>query len=394
MTSTRLTLAPSRAASPIQDRLPIARTGQRVVLYSSSDCWRGAGISFVAIARGLEAAGFLPHVVATCDEVISEFEQAGVLVTPMRDVGRESAQLRRVLREAGAAAVLVDRAHDLRVGTLAVLGTGVRLLHRFNHFGKAAPSDALTRIAYRTALSGQVFLSWSARSRVLEKTAFMRRVPATTIHEGIDPGFFRPSMRSAVEFRRNRRLGDEPFILAVGALSPEKRYPFLFDALRLMGPEAPLLIICGEGRDDEALRSRAAALGLRVRFEGRIAQSALVGAYNACTALVHPGAVETFGLAVLEAMACARPVIASAGGALPEVIGSGNRCGTLIPSTSAWDFAGAIRRTLANADERAAMGSRARERARRNFSVGAMERGYAAFVSRHLDLPARAWANE
>ena len=211
----------------------------------------------------------------------------------------------------------------------------------------------------------------------------MRRVAPTTIHEGVDASLFRPNPRAAGEFRRARRLGNEPFLLAVGALSAEKRYPLLFDALHLLGDAAPRLVICGEGADERELRARASALGLRVRFEGRIAQRELIGAYNACTALVHPGAVETFGLAVLEAMSCARPVIAAAGGALPEVVGTDGSCGVLFSPHSAWDMESMIRRILGDTNRGAEMGARARERARQEFSVTSMERAYAWLVARH-----------
>jgi glycosyltransferase involved in cell wall biosynthesis len=387
------------ASRPKSSRLvgPMHGGGARVVLYTSSECWRGAGISFVNIARGLERNGFQPHVVSLCQEVSEEFVQAGVPVTQLPRREGEAWRLRKFLARFGAEVLLVDRAHDIRVGTLAVLGTRTALVSRYNHFRAKPPEDLLIRVAYGVALRELVFLTGSARRRVLAEVPFMRRVRPVTIYEGIDVNRFHPSDCSAATFRRSHDLGCGPFVLAVGALSGEKRYEFLFDALSRLGDDAPLLVVCGEGEEEKRLRQKAEALSVRVRFTGRLPQSELVGAYNAAIGLVHVGDVETFGLSVLEAMACARPVIASAGGALPEVIGTDGSCGQLVPVNSRAAVSAAIQSLVANPDGAAEWGLRARARAKRYFSLEAMEDGYAELAARHArtcrigDNVARTW---
>ena len=366
--------------------------GQAVVLYTSSDCWRGAGVSFVNIARGLTRHGFRPHVVAMCPEVIDEFRRSGLSVTEVPRGRHEAWILRRLLVHSRAGALIVDRAHDLRVGALAVTRTRVALINRYNHFRPKPPTDLLVRVAYRTALQELVFLSTSARERVLRATPFMRRVRSTTIYEGIDVSEFRPCGRAADAFRARFALGGEPFLLAVGALAPEKRYEVLLESVARLGTDAPLVVICGEGPEASRLRRQADAMAIRALFLGRVPQSVLLGAYNAALGLVHVGAVETFGLAVLEAMACARPIIASAGGALPEVLGTDGRCGTLVPVGAVEGITSAIRWLLANPDDAARKGWKARERARDRFSVRAMEDAYAGLVARRTPGAAGALA--
>ncbi|HVE35569.1 MAG TPA: glycosyltransferase family 4 protein [Gemmatimonadaceae bacterium] len=359
-------------------------TGARIVLYTSSDCWRGAGISYLEIAAALDSCGFAPQVVATNPAVADEFSSAGLRPTLLSPGRGESARLRAHLRAQDVDLLIVDRAHDLRVAALSTLGTRIPVIFRYNHFRNRPPTDALIRVAYRTTLREQVFLSSRARVGVLAQTPFMRRVAATTIHEGVDSAAFRPNRRAAAEFRRSAGVGGAPFLLAVGALSREKRYEVLFDALRLLRHTAPRLVIFGEGPQERELRARAAQLRIDVTFLGRVPRLQLVGAYSACSAFVHPGCVETFGLAVLEAMACARPVIASAGGALPEVIGRDGTCGTLVVPNSAWDLAGTIARVISEPDNATRQGVRARERASHQFSVASMRRGYAQLAARHI----------
>jgi len=157
----------------------------------------------------------------------------------------------------------------------------------------------------------------------------------------------------------------------------------LFDALAMLRHRAPRLLVFGEGPQERELRMKAAQLRLDVSFLGRVPRAQLVGAYSACSAFVHAGCVETFGLSVLEAMACARPVIASAGGALPEVIGRDGTCGTLVAPNSSWDLARAIARVISEPENAARQGARARERAARQFSVASMHRGYVQVAARH-----------
>jgi glycosyltransferase involved in cell wall biosynthesis len=83
-------------------------------------------------------------------------------------------------------------------------------------------------------------------------------------------------------------------------------------------------------------------------------------------------------------MTCGRPVVAAAGGALPEVLGAPRPCGTLVPPDSPGAVADAVRWLIDRPGEAAQQGLAARERARTHFTVGAMEEAYARLVERHV----------
>jgi glycosyltransferase involved in cell wall biosynthesis len=286
------------------------------------------------------------------------------------------------LADIDAALVIVDRAHDLRVATRAVIGRRIGVINRYNLFRSGIPDDLLTRVAYRDTVKEVVFLSNAARTRVLDRAPFMRATPSTTIYEGVDLEEFRPDPTAAEKFRKTFRIASG-FLLAVGALTAEKRYDFMFESLAQLGDEAPQLLICGEGEEKERLNVRAMVRKVDVRFVGQLPRDQLIGAYNASLGLVHTGAVETFGLSVLEAMACGRPVVVSAGGALPEVVGTDGGAGTLVDVDSIHDTANAIRDLFSEPEQAQATGARARERAK-TFPLSAMEDSYAELVKRHL----------
>ena len=165
--------------------------------------------------------------------------------------------------------------------------------------------------------------------------------------------------------------GDGVRWLAVGRLSHYKGLDVLLRALADV-PEARLAII-GEGECANALRETAAECGVanRVRFVGAVDDATLLAAYAAADAFVLPSLNrgEAFGLVLLEAMRARLPVVASAipGSGIGEVVADGET-GLLVPPGDADALASALVR-LRDADLRARMGARGRERFEARFTL-------------------------
>lgn len=121
------------------------------------------------------------------------------------------------------------------------------------------------------------------------------------------------------------RLGVEPrrYVISVARLERIKGQDLLiraFARLRLEHP-APRLVLVGEGSEEARLRKLARRLGLDVAFAGRPTDTELVALMRDALALAHTPRDEPFGIVVLEAMAASVPVLATAVGGLPFVIG-------------------------------------------------------------------------
>ena len=102
-----------------------------------------------------------------------------------------------------------------------------------------------------------------------------------------------------------------------------------------------------------------------VRFTGRLTREELAQHYAAARIAVVPSLYEGFGLPAAEAMACGTPVIATTGGALPEVVGD---AGMLVPPANAGALAAAIRQLLDDQQAQQRMSEAGKKRVSEQFN--------------------------
>lgn len=355
-------------------RQPFAGRALRVALLSSARTWRGSTVSLVNIADGLTRRGHYAELLVGEESNREIIQRRGnpVSLLPTRNTGwAEVRELRRALQRSGIRAIIADRPRDLRLASLAGTGLGIRLIYRYNVSRPRPPSDLLTRMAYRRVAT-TIFRTAAGARQTLEAAPFMGRRPWLVIPGGVDTSVFFPDLPAGEQFRARHGLGPGPVLIAVGALMPEKRYPEMLQVISQLGTPVPLLI-CGEGKMEAELRQRARELGVDAHFLGLLSPNDMRAAYNAATLLVHTCAVETFGLSVSEAMACARPVVAAASGALPEVVGD---AGVLVIPGDLPEFARQIAILLADSAACRVLGERGRIRSVAEFSLERMVAKY------------------
>ena len=168
---------------------------------------------------------------------------------------------------------------------------------------------------------------------------------------GVDTEIFAPGRRDPWLKRRLGLPADCRLLVYAGRFSREKNLAALIAAVEHLGHPYHLLLIGG---------------GSRISASGRVSclpyqqdASALASLIGGADAFVHPGQHETFGLVVLEAMACSLPVLGVEGGGVAELVDADT--GLLAESGSSASLAEGIR-SLFSADL-PAMGRRARQKA-------------------------------
>lgn len=149
------------------------------------------------------------------------------------------------------------------------------------------------------------------------------------IHHGVDREVFHPADPAAISALSAKYNLPHHFILHVGALEPRKNLSNLITAHSLLPPrlreEFPLLLVGPKGWKNETILRQIDEAAPHVRLVGRVPIAELPAFYSAASLFVYPSWYEGFGLPVLEALACGRPVLASTDAALTELCGGAAR---------------------------------------------------------------------
>ncbi|MET9964273.1 glycosyltransferase family 4 protein [Streptomyces sp. NPDC006326] len=335
------------SSSPVSTPVPAQSYGRPPLRTVQVLGGAGAGSSahVRSLATGLAARGVGVTVCASPEaEGEYDFTGAGAQFTP--DAG---SALRAVCAHAD-----VVHAHGVRAGmraALALRGRRVPLVVTWHGGGPAAegPLGRLGRLLERhVARAAAVVLGASSDQVALARARGARdaRLAPVAAPSGpagpVDPGKVRAEL-GAVE---------RPLIVAVGSLVPHRGYSVLLDAARawrVLEP-APLVVIAGEGPQRPELTRRIEAEGLPVRLLGRRRDAAQLLA--AADLAVLASRWEARSLLAQEALRIGVPLVATAVGGMPELVGE---AGVLVPYGDAGALASAVAQLLADPDRRAAL---------------------------------------
>jgi len=191
----------------------------------------------------------------------------------------------------------------------------------------------------------------------------LRRGRLVRIYNGVDLRVYRGSPRFP---------NDEAVTIAYGGrLIEGKGVDVLLRAFAAgAAREGARLRIGGDGPARPMLQGLAAELGLdgAVEFTGWALD--MPSFWRTCDVAAMPSdvCVESFGMAAVEAMACARPVVVTANGALPELVDDGVT-GLVVPRGDAGALAEALLSLTRDAERRRAAGRAARARCEQRFDI-------------------------
>lgn len=187
------------------------------------------------------------------------------------------------------------------------------------------------------------------------------KVPAERMHivpVGVDPDLFRPV---DTVIRRPGQL-----ITTASADVAMKGLSFLLEAVAKLRVERDDIHLTVIGRKKEGGKSAEAIerLGLTdvVEFVTGVTDERIVELYSEAEVAVVPSLYEGFSLPAIEAMSCGVPVVATTGGALPEVVGADGETALLVPPGDADALTARIRDALDDPALRARVGAAGRRR--------------------------------
>ncbi len=340
------------------------------ILYCESGSGQGGSAnSLVQFLAGARGTAIEPTVLCYTDTAWERFSALGVPVLQL-DLGRFVHCLRETRRLFKTERIdLLHANNDIYSHIPTILLAATCNVPMIAHHRALRKLTRAERVLWKSILR-HIAVSDSVRDDLISQGITPAAI--NTIYDAIavpDPGKIDPEYA-----RRKLKLGDSVRLVGtIGSLRPEKGLEILVEAAMDLGnrPEIHFVVIGGEfhrtpgyAAELEAIVQRE-ELGGRFHFTGHLEDpSPWIASLDL---LVFPTLLpEGFGRAALEGMACEVPVLASAIGAVPEVIQDGTT-GYLVPPGDAQALADRIRQALAV--DNAQLVARARKVAATKFSL-------------------------
>lgn len=362
----------------------------------------GTGAYALALAKGLASKGVEVHVLAPECEGMEEFDMGlGLAITRMRvhslvpmRYWESRAQLRRKVEEVEPDSVWTTNGMATRVAGLLGFWDRVRL------FSCMRGSDVATRMPGKGVWARmesvpqrrayRVSRAIAAASSYIKELAIEKGVAADKIF--VSPPAFDFSSLEGYRFDPERLLAKYPQLqgcriaLTVARLTGQKQVHLALEAtarLREAWPDL-LHVIVGDGPERERIERLAGELGVedRVLMVGSVRPMSeeLFDLYSAAEVFLLLSRREGMGNVFVEAGAFGLPSIGAREGGVPEVVADGET-GFLVGVKYPDEAAEMLDRLWGDDGLRIAMGSRARERVKREFGLEALaERSYGALV--------------
>jgi glycosyltransferase involved in cell wall biosynthesis len=356
--------------------------------------WRGGQNQVLLTVNGLREAGHRAALVAHPDGELRRRVEEGLELIPIASRSEMDLaaawRLTRVLKRLEPDVIHAHDPHGVAMAALALsMGAAART-------GGSPALVAARRVDFH--IKDNSFSRWKYRqvdcfitaSEAIRQMLIGDGIPTNrtiTVHEGID--LQHVNAAPPVNVHETFFLPHHaPVVGNVAALVPHKGQRYLVDAAHLVVQEVPdaRFIILGEGelRDHLERQVHEHHLEKHVLLPGF--RTDVLGCLKSFDLFVMSSVTEGLGTSLLDAMACARPIVASRAGGIPEVVDD-EVTGLLVPPRDPRALARAIVTLLSDPDLRLRLGQAGLQRVRRHFTVERMVAGTLAVYQRLAGRP-------
>ena len=360
--------------------------------------WRGGQNQVLLTVNGLRSIGQRAALVAHPDGELRRRAEEGldlIPIAPRSEIDLSAAwKFSRIIRRLQPDVIHAHDPHAVAMASLALsIGSAA---------AKAGPMPALV-VARRVDfhLKNNSFSRWKYRqvdcfiaaSEAIRRMLVGDGVPperTVTVHEGIDVEHVvgAPAVNVHEAFWLPH---GSPVVGNVAALVPHKGQRYLIDAAHLVVQQLPdaRFVILGEGEAREHLEKQIHEHRLEKHVLLPGFRTDVLGCIKGFDLFVMSSITEGLGTSLLDAMACARPIVGTRAGGIPEIVEHGVN-GLLVPIRDPAALADAIVRMLKDPVMRRRMGDAGFARVNERFTVDRMVSETAAVYARLAGRPRAA----
>ena len=354
--------------------------------------WRGGEQQTLNLMVGLKERRIDCHLVcqAGCP-LEAKADRAGVDVIPVAMRGEidlaAAFRIRELIKQYHCNIVHSHTSHAHSLAFLASIGTGVtRLVTRRVDFSIFRHSFLkLSGLKYRLMADYYIAISYKIKDVLLHDGIPDRRI--FVVHSGIDPHRFKQAtgdhLLSEFDIGENQQV-----VINVAHLAGHKGQKYLVRAIPQVLAKLPdtRFFIIGQGELMDELKQTASGLGLKRELVFTGFRDDVADFYRIADLFVMSSVQEGLGTAVLDALALAKPVVATDTGGLPEIIQDGKTGRLVVPADPA-ALAEGIVEMLIRAEAAKAMAEAGRAMVQNFFSTDAM-------VENNIKVYEKVLANE
>jgi L-malate glycosyltransferase len=342
--------------------------------------WRGGQNQVLLTVNGLRSIGQRAALVAHPDGELRRRVEEGldlIPIVPRTEMDLSAAwKFSRLLKRLQPDVIHAHDPHGVAMASLALSLSA----------GSAAAGTRPALVASRRVdfhLKSNSFSRWKYREvdRFIAASEAIRRMlvgdgveesRTVTVHEGIDVEHVTAAPPVNVHEAFFLPHG-APVVGNVAALVPHKGQRYLIDAAHLVVQQLPdtRFVILGEGELREHLEKQVHEHHLEKHVLLPGFRTDVLGCIKSFDLFAMSSVTEGLGTSLLDAMACARPIVATTAGGIPEIVEDGVN-GLLAPPRDSHALADAIVRALKNSDLRRRMGDAGFARVRERFTVERM----------------------
>jgi glycosyltransferase involved in cell wall biosynthesis len=338
--------------------------------------WRGGQNQVLLTVLGLRALGHRAMLVAHAAGELRQRAREGLELIPLAprtemDLGA-AWRLSRLIKQVRPDVLHAHDPHGVAMAALA-LSMSTQLakppLIAARRVDFHLRGNALSRWKYRQV---DLFICASDAVRRMLVADGVPAARAVTVHEGIDLGHV--DAAPPADLHADLWLPhNSPIVGNVAALVPHKGQRHLIEAAALVVKKVPdaRFVIAGEGELRPALERQIKERHLEKHVFLAGFRPDILSVHKAFDIFAMSSITEGLGTSLLDAMACARPVVATTAGGMPEVVADA-QTGLLVPPRDHGAMAEALIRLLTDAPLRSRMGAAGLARVRERFSAERM----------------------
>lgn len=350
-----------------------------ILFINSIQMWGGAEVWLMDVMHGLQNRGHQVTLVCRPKTILEQNARAEAFnVVPVKMHSDLDPiviwKIWRLMRKENIQVLCTNMDKELRFGGVAAKVAGVNAVIPSREVDYPLKNKLRYRLTYNVLADYIIANSFSTKNTLLSNSPWLNSDKIEVVYKGINPTPYLTSTNEGMRIRKEFQITSGDYLIGfVGQIDERKCIKDIIKSIPLVLQEIPnaKFLFVGEGNLQDYLLEQRSKLGLTKKIIYAGFRKDIPAIMKAIDLLILPSKVEGFGYVLIEAMAAAKPVVATNVSSIPEIVQHGET-GLLIPVHRPKKLAEAIVTILKDKNLADFMGQNGRKRVLANFTIDRM----------------------